>query len=65
MIKVYATEMATEIADNAQQAFGAMGVTRELPLQLIAQKVRLMRVYEGSSEVHRTVIARRMLRAHG
>ena len=64
MTKVYATEMATEIADNAQQAFGAMGVTGELPLHLIAQKVRLMRVYEGPSEVHRTVIARRMLRAH-
>ena len=65
MIKVYATEMATEIVDHAQQAFGAMGVTRELPLQLRAQKVRLMRVYEGPSEVHRMVIARRMLRAHG
>ena len=65
MIKVYATEMATEIVDRAQQAFGAMGVTRELPLQLMAQKVRLMRVYEGPSEVHRMVIARRMLRAHG
>ena len=65
MIKVCATEMATEIVDNAQQAFGSMGVTRELPLQLIAQKVLLMRVYEGPSEVHRTVIARRMLRAHG
>ncbi len=44
---VYATEMATEIVDNAQQAFGAMGVTRELPLQLMARKVRLMRVSEG------------------
>ena len=65
MIKVYATEMATEIVDNAQQAFGAMGVTRELPLQPMARKVRLMRVYEGPSEVHRTVIARRMMRAHG
>ena len=65
MIKVYVAEMATEIVDNAQQAFGAMGVTRELPLQLMAQKVRLMRVYEGPIEVHRTVIARRMLRARG
>ncbi len=39
--------MATEIVDNAQQAFDAMGVARELLLQLMAQKVRLMRVYEG------------------
>ncbi|MCB1742912.1 MAG: acyl-CoA/acyl-ACP dehydrogenase [Gammaproteobacteria bacterium] len=62
MIKVMATEMATEIIDNAMQCFGAMGVTRELPLQLLAQKVRLMRVYEGPSEVHRMVIARRLFR---
>ena len=61
MIKVFATEMATEIVDHAQQAFGAMGMTKELPLQLMAQKVRLMRVYEGPTEVHRMVIARRVL----
>ena len=61
MIKVFATEMATEVIDHAQQAFGAMGVTQELPLALMAQKVRTMRVYEGPSEVHRMVIARRLL----
>ncbi len=61
MIKVFATEMATEIIDHAQQAFGAMGVTQELPLSWLAQKVRTMRVYEGPSEVHRMVIARRLL----
>ena len=61
MIKVFATEMATEVIDHAQQAFGAMGVTQELPLALMSQKVRTMRVYEGPSEVHRMVIARRLL----
>lgn len=61
MIKVFATEMATETIDNAMQSFGAMGVTKELPLQLMAQKVRVMRVYEGPTEVHRATIARRIL----
>ena len=61
MIKVFATEMATEVIDNAMQSFGAMGVTKELPLQLMAQKVRVMRVYEGPTEVHRATIARRVL----
>lgn len=61
MIKVFATEMASEIVDNAMQAFGAMGVTKEMPLQLFAQRLRVMRVYEGPSEVHRMVIARRTL----
>ena len=58
MIKVFATEMAQETIDHAMQAFGAMGVTKELPLHLMASHVRLMRVYEGPSEVHRMLIAR-------
>jgi acyl-CoA dehydrogenase len=61
MIKVFATEMATEIVDHAIQSFGAMGVTKELPLQLMAQKIRVMRIYEGPSEVHRMSIAKRIL----
>jgi acyl-CoA dehydrogenase len=61
MIKVFATEMASEILDHAIQSFGAMGVTKELPLQLMAQKVRVMRIYEGPSEVHRMSIAKRVL----
>ena len=62
MIKVYATEMATRVLDQAMQAFGAMGVTKELPLHLLAQRVRVMRVYEGPTEVHRMTIAKQVLR---
>lgn len=61
MIKVYATEMASEIIDHAMQAHGAMGMTKELPLQLMAAKVRTMRIYEGPSEVHRMTIGKRVL----
>ncbi|CAH1387504.1 Acyl-CoA dehydrogenase [Candidatus Nitrotoga sp. M5] len=61
MIKVFATEMATSVIDNAMQTFGAMGVTKEMPLHLLAQKARVMRVYEGPSEIHRMTIARRIL----
>src|SRR5262249_44825590 len=61
MIKIFATEMAGEIVDYAMQSFGAMGVTKELPLQLMAQKARVMRIYEGPSEVHRMSVARRIL----
>ena len=64
MLKVFATEMATEIVDNAMQSFGAMGMTRELPLGLMAQRIRLSRIYEGPTEVHRMVIARRTLRQY-
>ncbi|MSQ69415.1 MAG: acyl-CoA dehydrogenase [Gammaproteobacteria bacterium] len=63
MIKVFATEMASAAIDHAMQAYGAMGMTKEMPLQLMATQVRTMRIYEGPSEVHRMSIARRILEA--
>jgi alkylation response protein AidB-like acyl-CoA dehydrogenase len=61
ILKVRATEMAQSVIDNAMQTLGAMGMTKELPLQLMAQQVRLARIYEGPSEVHRSAIGRRTL----
>jgi acyl-CoA dehydrogenase len=62
MVKVVATEMASDIIDNAMQTFGAMGMTKEMPLYMMANKVRTMRIYDGPSEVHRMVVARNKLR---
>lgn len=62
MIKVFSTEMAWEIVDQAMQTFGAMGMTKEVPLQLMASIVRNMRIYDGPSEVHRWVVARKLLK---
>ena len=62
MLKVYATELAWDTLDKAMQTFGAMGMTKEMPLQLMAATVRNMRIYEGPSEVHRWVVARKLLR---
>ncbi len=62
MIKVFATEMATEVIDQAMQSFGAMGMTRELPFAIMSQRLRLARLYEGPTEVHRMAIARRVLK---
>ncbi|MBU2533730.1 MAG: acyl-CoA/acyl-ACP dehydrogenase [Alphaproteobacteria bacterium] len=61
LVKVFATEMAQETIDHAMQSFGAMGMTRELPLAIMSQRMRLMQIYEGPTEVHRMVIARRTL----
>jgi alkylation response protein AidB-like acyl-CoA dehydrogenase len=61
MIKVFATEMAYEACDQAMQTLGALGMTVELPLNAHWQRARLMRMYEGPSEVHRQTIARRVL----
>jgi acyl-CoA dehydrogenase len=65
MIKVFATEMAYEACDHAMQTLGALGMTLEIPLNALSQKARLMRMYEGPSEVHRQSIARRVLGLRG
>ena len=64
MLKVYATEMATDIIDRAMQSFGAMGMTQEFPLYLMANQIRLARIYEGPTEAHRMVVARRALKKY-
>jgi len=61
MIKAFATEMAWQVVDHAMQTFGAMGMTKEMPLQLMAAKIRAMRIYDGPTEVHRWVVARNLL----
>ena len=65
MVKAFATELAWEVIDQAMQAHGAMGMTKELPLQMMANIVRLMRIYDGPTEVHKMVIARNKLRNFG
>jgi acyl-CoA dehydrogenase len=62
MVKVFGTDMASRIVDQTMQAFGAIGMTKELPLQLMAQRLRLMRIYEGPTEVHHMTIAKQVLR---
>src|SRR5258708_3437996 len=61
MIKAFATEMAVEVVDHAMQTFCAMGMSKELPLQLMQTKLRVMRIYDGPTEVHKWVVARNLL----
>jgi acyl-CoA dehydrogenase len=61
MIKSFAVEMAWEVVDHAMQMYGAMGMTKEMPLQLMANRLRTMRIYDGPTEVHQWVIARNLL----
>jgi acyl-CoA dehydrogenase len=64
MLKVYSTEMAYQACDHAMQALGAMGMTKELPLYHLWQRARIMRIYEGPTEVHLQAVARRVLAGH-
>lgn len=62
MAKVQATEMIQRVVDRAIQLHGGMGVTKELPLEYISRTVRVYRILEGASEIHRWTIARDLLK---
>ena len=59
--KLYASEMVAFVVDTAQQLHGGYGYTRTLPLERMARDARILRIYEGASEVQRTIIARGVL----
>jgi len=59
--KLFASEMAARVTDKALQIHGGYGFTRDLPLERFVRDVRIMRIYEGSSEVQRNIIARTLL----
>ena len=56
--KVYGTEVAGRVVDRCIQILGGMGVAQELPLERWYRELRIKRIGEGPSEVHRMVIAR-------
>jgi acyl-CoA dehydrogenase len=54
--------MIGRVADHGIQIFGGMGYTKEMPLERIYRDARVMRIYDGTSEIHRMVVARSMMR---
>lgn len=63
--KVFATETAGRVVDRCVQILGGMGVSKELPLERWYRELRIKRIGEGPSEVHRLVVARHVLSAKG
>jgi len=61
MVKIQGTEMIARVVDRAIQLFGAMGVSKDLPLEYMYRMVRVYRIVEGPSEIHRSIIARDLL----
>jgi alkylation response protein AidB-like acyl-CoA dehydrogenase len=53
--------MAGRVADRALQIHGGYGYTRGLPLERYVRDARILRIFEGSSEIHRNVVARQVL----
>ena len=62
-IKFYAAKVLNDVIDRAIQVHGARGLTDETPLAQMAMHARAGRIYDGPDEVHRQVVAKRILKA--
>ncbi len=61
MAKLFATEAAQRVIDQAVQLFGGRGVVSGAPVERLYREVRALRIYEGTSEIQRLVIAGQLL----
>jgi acyl-CoA dehydrogenase len=64
MAKLFATEAAQRIVDRAVQIHGGLGVQRGVVVERLYREVRALRIYEGTSEIQRLVIADQLLGRH-
>ena len=60
MIKLYCSEMAGRVADRAVQVFGGRGYMRENVAERFFRELRVERIWEGTSEIQRMIIARQL-----
>ena len=61
MAKLYASEAANRVADRAVQIHGGIGYIRGTPVERFYRDARVTEIYEGTSEIQRMVISRKML----
>jgi len=62
MIKLFTSEMAWKVVDQALQIHGGMGYMKECPIERIYRDIRIMRIVEGTSEIQRIIISRHLLK---
>ena len=62
MVKVHAAETLGRVVDRAVQVFGGMGFCKELPIERYYRDARVYRIFDGTSEIHRSVIAKMVMK---
>ena len=65
LVKFWGAKMLHNVIDRAIQVHGALGVTSDTPLERMYREARYARIYDGPDEVHRMVVARRLLKDPG
>jgi acyl-CoA dehydrogenase len=61
-VNLFGSEMVGRVTDNAIQIFGGMAMTKDLPLERFWRDARVERIWEGTSEIHRDIISKDVLR---
>lgn len=64
MSKLYGANMANQVVDRVLQIHGGMGYTKELPIERWYREMRLFRIFDGTDEIQRFIIARNLLKGH-
>lgn len=65
MAKLFAADMAEQVASDAIQTFGGYGYSNDYPVEKIYRDVKVCRIYEGTSDIQKLVIARRLAASDG
>jgi len=64
-VKLYSSESLDKVADMAVQVHGGMGYSREMPIERFYRDSRINRIFEGTNEIQKIVIAREVLKRNG
>jgi alkylation response protein AidB-like acyl-CoA dehydrogenase len=65
MVKLYCSEAVSEVADKALQIHGGMGFSREIPIERFYRDARILRIFEGTSEIQKLIISRKSIKNNG
>lgn len=65
MVKLFCSEQVSEVADMALQIHGGMGFSREIPIERFYRDARILRIFEGTSEIQKLIISRKTFKNGG
>ncbi len=65
MVKLFCSEQVSEVADMTLQIHGGMGFSREIPIERFYRDARILRIFEGTSEIQKLIISRKTFKNGG
>ncbi len=65
IVKLFCSEGVSEVADMALQIHGGMGFSREIPVERFYRDARILRIFEGTSEIQKLIISRKTIKNNG